>query len=107
MPTTELKEEPALLHVFGPAFWHDTLRIIGNKDGLTALRDAIDVALKEGYHYGDSPATTSDGEYFDIQVLNYDKPRSAWNLVTLPYTDEIAADKREGIKHIDELRQSK
>lgn len=54
------------LHLYGPAFWHDDGRIIGNREGLEALKRAIEVALDEGS--AQIEAYIADGKGYDFFV---------------------------------------
>jgi len=60
---------PGILHVHGQQFWHDDLTIRGNRKGLEALRDALNVALAETpVTASDAVAMQKDGEAFCIDV---------------------------------------
>jgi hypothetical protein len=93
-----------LLHVYGQTCWHDTLRIIGNTTGLTALRDAIGKAIQNGYDYSDNAAMPNDGEYFHIEVLKHKEDWEDWNNIAVPYTDEASREYRKDAKHLEQLK---
>lgn len=80
------------LHIYAQTFYHDHAFLVGNRESLELLRDAIDSALAEGE--GKATAYVSDGEGFDVQVYK-EEEESYWNDALLPYTDEKACDNRE------------
>ena len=73
------------LHIYAQAQWHDDVWIVGDKEGLRLLRDAIDKALSEGKAESDH-VFTADGEGYRVHVLSL----SEEDMVSLamPYTDE-------------------
>ncbi len=85
-------DDPALLHVYSPAAWHDDNVIVGNRDGLTRLKEAIEQALSGDRKHGVKEASTSDGEGFDmIVILNDDSWHDdSWKELKLPYTDPLS-----------------
>lgn len=90
---TLYSEDMPILHVYGQQFWHDDLRIAGNRAGLLALKQAVDKALgAAGAKPGESaavcaPFTQNDGEGFDatIEVL----PQSEAETLPQAYHDEM------------------
>lgn len=100
-----------LLHVYSQEAWHNDLMVVGNLDGLTALRDAVDNAielakLRTGIEQRQDvvvrttgEAMTSDGEGFDIRVLLDNRPwydtsidssgKLVWDYC-LPYSEDYA-----------------
>lgn len=86
---------PAVLHVYAQPAWHDPVRIVGNRAGLTALAHALAQALAEGQ--GAAEALTADGEEFPLVVQQDDTPWDGplWRQRRLPYTDELARDARD------------
>ena len=85
----------SLLHVHAQWEWHEPAFILGNKTGLLALRNAIDVAIQQGS--GRALTMTRDGEEYVIYVLmdNSDWQSESWRQAALPYTDSSAAEARE------------
>ena len=67
-----------VLHLYGQSQWHFPAEIIGNREGLIKLRDAIDLALRQGK--AEFPAMASDGEGYDLTVTRFDHPfgSTAW-----------------------------
>jgi len=62
--------EVKLLNIYGQEAWHTEARIIGSKDGLLELRDAIEKAIKDGKATtsNDLPLFASDGEGYEVIV---------------------------------------
>ncbi len=88
-----MSDEPTpMLHLYAQPFWHAEAYIVGDREGLTALRDAIDAALDTGR--GTASPFASDGEGYELEVLAV-STEDAWRL-GVPYTDEMALDKRKG-----------
>jgi hypothetical protein len=79
------------LHIYSQEQWHGNAYVAGNEEGLKNLRDAIDVALKEGKSH--ASAYVSDGEGFYTLVVNLAEDRI--HKIMTPYQDEIAQDSRE------------
>lgn len=59
-------EDIPFMHVYGQYQWHGPATIKGNHLALTALRDAIDLALAAGT--GEAQAYATDGEGYAINV---------------------------------------
>ena len=84
-----------VLHIHGQSCWHMPVLMIGNREALTRLRDAIDKALKWG-----KPQTVAtmaaDGEGYTVEVRlrEADIWAPPWNNARLPYFDDIARDTR-------------
>lgn len=80
------------LHIYGQSMWHSEASIEGTRDGLKALRDAIDEALRTSREVRTEPLFTGDGEGYRtvIRIKSADQIRDA----ILPYVDEIARDPR-------------
>jgi len=59
-----------ILNIYGQEAWHGEARIIGNKEGLMELRDAIERAIKDGGATAGNEwdLSTSDGEDYDVIV---------------------------------------
>lgn len=78
--------------------WHDDASIIGNREALSKLRDAIDKALQDEEAVASS--MTNDGEGYDVIIICKEND---WDEVAFPYTDEIAAERREDAKYAYKL----
>jgi hypothetical protein len=84
-----------ILHIHAQQAPHDEAFIVGNRQGLLALRRAIDAALESGK--GEALAFVSDGEGFDVQVIlqEGDLQSPGWIAAAVPYTAEWATENRE------------
>lgn len=80
-----------ILHIYSQEIWHDSAHIVGTKDALIALRDAIDLALKENKSMFES--FTNDGEGFPVIINLLDEKTLA--KLSVPYIDEIAKEKNK------------
>jgi hypothetical protein len=79
-----------LLHVFGPQCWHDSSWIVGNREALTALRDAIDRVLSSPDTGVGVEVFAADGEGSQCFVYHHElSDRSA-----VPYTGDDARENR-------------
>ena len=80
-----------LMHQYAQGQWHDESLIYATREGLLALRDAIDAALKEGH--GFTTASPRDGECYTALVVMASEEDFAG--AQPPYTDpELFAVKR-------------
>ncbi len=72
-----------ILNIYGQESHHTNARIIGNRDGLLELRDAIAKAIKtsKSRTSTDEPLFASDGEGYEIIVECHD---DAWGLAGGP-----------------------
>lgn len=88
------------LHVYGPEAWHNSAYVIGNPNGLKALRDAIDEALEKGTAKREC-IVASDGEGFYIRVgcLDEDWQSPRWAKMAVPYSSDVAKENREDVIH--------
>jgi hypothetical protein len=84
-------ERTRLLHIIAQSQWHSSAFIVGNRNGLIVLRDAIDEAIRQGS--AEANAMVSDGEGYGIEITMENKPweHEAWQHVAMPYTDPVAA----------------
>lgn len=76
-----------MLHIYAQPYWHCDAFILGDRDSLTRLRDALTRALDSGQPQA-IEAFTSDGEAFGAVVAVCDDDNLA-----LPYTDEAAQER--------------
>jgi hypothetical protein len=78
----------SVLHIYAQQAPHDEAFIVGNREGLLALRRAIDAALKNGQ--SKESAFVSDGEGFDVHVIlqEGDLQSPGWIAAAVPYTVE-------------------
>lgn len=82
-----------LIHVYGQGAWHENVEIVGNSEALRTLADVIQLALLD--RNGEMEAFVSDGEGFSVRVSLHDKPLAEWNALPMPYTDEVAKERRD------------
>lgn len=74
----------ATLHVYSPWTWHDDARLIGNREALEALQEALTHVLA-GQGTAILQTFTSDGEGFDLEVRMV--TREEMDQLPMPYTD--------------------
>jgi hypothetical protein len=79
-----------VLHVHGPASWHDDVTIVGNGPALSALCELISAALAGEPAAGEF--TVADGEGYQLTIKLRPAPFGdrAWDNCRLPYSDPIA-----------------
>lgn len=79
-----------LLHIYAQELNHDEAFIVGNKEGLLRLKEAIDKALNEEAYLSRN-VFVSDGEGYNVVVICNDKePQDdTWQNLILPYTNEM------------------
>ncbi len=87
------EESIKLLHIYGQESFHDAAMIVGNREALIELANAIDKAL-DGHGNGTSEAFVSDGEGYGVRVVLYDKPWDEWHKLPMPYTEDYAKERR-------------
>lgn len=79
------------LHLHAQQFEHDDAYVVGTRESLTRLRDAIDVALANKAQHKSSDALaeffTSDGEGYDLYVKVV--PVTIETQLQLPYAESI------------------
>ena len=56
--------DKAILKVYPSMFWHDNVVVIGNKEGLLKLKEAIDTALTG--NTGDVTVEETDGNLYKV-----------------------------------------
>lgn len=95
----EKEQSVNLLHIYAQEQWHGEAYIIGSRGGLIELKKAIIQALNSGKGETgeDVPIYASDGEGYKIKVTmnNTDWLKPFWDKLAMPYTGEVASDKRE------------
>lgn len=72
------------LHIYAQQHEHDTSWIVGDKQSLTALRDALDKAIAD--HHASMSSFTADGEGFITTVVVTDDDKTK-NKMMLPYAE--------------------
>lgn len=66
-------ESIPLLHVYGQSAWHDDVFIVGNRQALKALREAIGKALEQGQGETND-VFVADGEGYGVAEKLYGDP---------------------------------
>lgn len=96
----------AYLHIYSQQRWHDDAYIVGNTEGLIALRDAITRALGEERKGGLS-AFVNDGEGFYGAVVRVDDKSEKFDLLAVPYVgEEYAQENRENAIYPHRIRRA-
>jgi len=87
--------EMKLLHIYAQEIWHGEAYIVGNRDGLLALKEAIEQALVDSKSQVDEYA--SDGEGYKVRVIMNDTGwlEPFWDTLALPYSEKMT---REGTR---------
>ncbi|HEU0197080.1 MAG TPA: hypothetical protein VFQ88_07730 [Nevskiaceae bacterium] len=84
--STDPLPDVAWAHLYAQGAWHDEAYIVGNRTALTALRDALDAALRTGV--GATELYARDGEgYATVCLL-----RPSLRELALPYTECVARE---------------
>lgn len=71
---------------------HMEVFIVGNKEGLLKLRNAIDSALESKSNFDIAPVFVSDGEGYELVVVNN---KLSFENLMLPYTDLLIHPKNK------------
>ena len=83
-----------ILNIYGQEYWHTEAKIVGSKEALEALKEAIDRAIKNsksvlgGGITIDKALFASDGEGYELELycLPCDPLTSDWNDWAPEYT---------------------
>ena len=78
--------EEKILHVYGQYAYHTDLIIIGNEEGLGALKMVIELALAHGQ--GNGEVSCNDGEGYTVIVVKVESDKE----LPVPYIAEWATD---------------
>jgi len=76
-----------ILAVYGQEYWHRDVMVIGDRGGLTVLRDVIDRALAKGAAEAD--VLVQDGEGYTVYVARGDSYAELADL-RVPYKHPVA-----------------
>jgi len=95
-------DKPTLLHVYEHYAHHDDVWLVGNVDGLLALRNAIDRVLNTPDKAACAEVMAADGEGYAVQVICEDTPWQGerWPHLFLPYTAVYARDRETALTHM-------
>lgn len=97
---SEPQEGFPLLHVHAQGAWHQEAYVVGNVQGLVALRDAIQTALGQLQQrpngQGEATVYVADGEGYDVVVILDDTAweGDAWTRAAVPYWKTHAKERR-------------
>ena len=80
------------LHIYAQDVWHDEAFIVGNREGLEALRDALNKALENPF--STARCFVNDGEGYACYIAEC-KDEQKLDLLAVPYTDQIATEQNE------------
>lgn len=80
-----------LLHVYGQDHEHEDVFVVGNTEGLQALRDAIDRALAKQDNVDADLVFAGDGEGYMVFAIvnNAEWDEARWQKLALPYSDDM------------------
>lgn len=82
-----MADAPPLLHIIAQKAWHDPSFIIGTRDALERLKNAIDAALSDGVvHCAEVFAADGEGYSVIVRCVSYEQMDS----VPLGYTSPEA-----------------
>src|SRR5262245_35865908 len=84
------------LHIYGQAYWHEPVMIVGTPDAFIALQEALHAAVNlacAGAPDITTPMFVSDGEGFEVIIRV--ETAEAMDTYAVPYTDACAAERRE------------
>jgi len=76
------------LHVYAQQLNHDAAWLVGDKQALCELRDAVDRAIQDGNTCLDFE--TQDGEGYSLYIAGLETKDIAWEQLDLPYIDRSA-----------------
>lgn len=101
-----MAERERLLHIYAQFSWHGEARIVGNRNALTVLRDAVDAALSDGK--AETTAMVTDGEGYAVQIELVDRgwQHPEWENMPLPYAWPVAAGRPDPGDSIRALQQA-
>lgn len=79
------------LHIYAQYLWHSEAQILGTREALTGLRDAIDKAIADKNGEATASAIAGDGEGYEIEIRRV--PRSVVQNSKVPYTASYARER--------------
>ena len=92
----KIKEQKMrILQNYGQSQWHSQAFLLANRDGLLALKGAIDRILETDNKSDYVNSYVSDGEGYTLLIgkVDSEKGDEIWNEIDLPYDEEIAKSK--------------
>ena len=90
-----IEEKLKLLHIYGQGYWHDEVRIIGNREALLELRETIAEALYGNPYFMETFAVDGEGYTITVRLVEggFDSPE--WDAMPLPYSEDFAQGKED------------
>lgn len=82
-----------LLHIYSQYIAHTEAWVVGNREGLISLRNAIDAALNQGS--ASTEVTAADNESYKVIVIEAALSEIESKDINLPYTENYGAPVRE------------
>lgn len=85
-----------ILHIYAQDSWHQTATIVGNREGLQKLANALNKLLSITSGHAETFETfANDGEGYECRVL-WLEHEATWQQIATPYTDDICQRANEG-----------
>lgn len=84
------------IQIYGQNAWHDSAVILSDRDGLLALRGAIDRLLQTDKVSEYVNCYVSDGEGYHLFISKIDNSKE-WAEAELPYQSDIAKSQKAGM----------
>ena len=82
-----------ILHIYAQQYYHQDAYIVGNKESLTELRNAINKAIDADSNE-QCESSVADGEGYNINIMIVNDDRT-FDKLRRPYIDECAKDTRK------------
>ena len=100
-----MPDSPPLLHVYGQGAWHEDAYIVGNIAGLIRLYAAVGAACRSLEHHSSIEVSTNDGEGYAVHIIRLEDA-ARWIRLAVPYTADVAEERRESAIWPPDLRVS-
>ena len=81
----------SIVHIYGQHSWHTNAIILGNRKGIMALRNAINIALDKTEGRGAQRVYINDGEGYNIEIQIVENKEI--DKIHVPYTADYAQDR--------------
>lgn len=81
-----------LLHIYGQQWWHNDAHLVGTREALADLRDALTAALESGEPER-VEVFANDGEGYGAWAILVDEEQMG--RMAVPYEDEVARERSE------------
>lgn len=95
MKQAKIVQESPTMHVYGQSVWHDDVNIVGNREALERLQEAIERALEGDKETGTTGVVfAKDGEGYEVCITLQDGQCHSpeWEDYVAPYNDEMARE---------------